>query len=75
VFLRVGDENRKLTFAQRQALVFDKGQASLESTAVVGALTSDLDTPLLASCAEAANHPVPERLLKARGLLTDCDQQ
>jgi len=26
VFLRVGDENRRLTFAQRQELTFDRGQ-------------------------------------------------
>ena len=37
VFLRVGDENRRLTFAQRQELLYDKGQASFESTPVDGA--------------------------------------
>lgn len=28
VFLRVGDENRRLTFVQRQELTFDRGQPS-----------------------------------------------
>ena len=31
VFLRVGDENRRLSFVQRQELLFDKGQASYEA--------------------------------------------
>ncbi len=31
VFLRVGDENRELNFAQRQELFYDKGQASYEA--------------------------------------------
>src|SRR5690606_36930685 len=37
VYLRVGDENRRLTFAQRQELLYDKGQATYESTVVPGA--------------------------------------
>ncbi len=32
VFLRVGDEDRLLTFDQRRELVFDKGQARYEET-------------------------------------------
>lgn len=32
VFLRVGDENRKLSFLQRRELVFDKGQAMYDGT-------------------------------------------
>lgn len=70
VFLRAGDENRRLTFSQRQELLYDKGQASYETTPVADATLEDLDRPLLGSYAEAVNHPDPDRLLDARGLLT-----
>jgi ATP-dependent DNA helicase RecG len=70
VFLRVGDENRRLTFAQRQELLYDKGQATYESTVVSGARREDLDEGLLRSYADAVNHPEPDRLLMARGLVT-----
>ena len=70
VFLRVGDENRRLSFAQRQELLYDKGQSTYESTVVPGAVIGDLDNALLDSYAEALKHPDPERLLTARGLLT-----
>lgn len=69
VFLRVGDENRRLNFAQRQELLFDKGQATYEGTVVPDAERDDLDVDLLASYAEAVKHPDPDRLLRARGLL------
>lgn len=70
VFLRVGDENRRLSFAQRQELLYDKGQSTFESTAVEGAEIGDFDADLLGSYANAVNHPDPQRLLAARGLLT-----
>lgn len=70
VFLRVGDETRKLNFDQRRELLYDKGQASYETTPLSGTTLSDLDADLLASYAEAVNHPDPERLLHARDLLT-----
>jgi len=68
VFLRVGDETRRLTFAQRQELLYDKGQSTFESTVVNGATQADLDSGLLQSYADAVKHPDPERLLVARGL-------
>jgi ATP-dependent DNA helicase RecG len=70
VFLRVGDENRRLSFAQRQELLYDKGQATFESTVVDGVRWADLDTDLLGSYTAAVYHPDPRRLLAARGLLT-----
>ena len=70
VFLRVGDENRKLTFAQRQELHYDKGQTTYESTTVPAVSGSDLDSELVLSYANAVNHPDPNRLLSARGLVT-----
>jgi ATP-dependent DNA helicase RecG len=69
VYLRVGDENRRLTFGQRQELLYDKGQASYEVTPVEDAGAEDLDQDLLASYAAALNHPDPARLLQARGLI------
>lgn len=68
VYLRVGDENRRLSFAQRQELIFDKGQASYDATPARGAAEDDLDWDLLNGYAKALNHPEPSRLLQARGL-------
>lgn len=70
VYLRVGDENRRLSFRQRQELGYDKGQASFEATVVRGAHAAELDGDLLRDYAEAVSHPDPTRLLTARGLLT-----
>lgn len=70
VYLRVGDENRRLTYSQRQELLYDKGQASYEVTPVAGAGVDDLNRGLLGNYANSLEHPDPERLLDARGLLT-----
>lgn len=69
VYLRVGDENRRLIFAQRQELLFDKGQASYEATPIKEATVEDLHAEFLESYASAVNHPEPIRLLRARGLI------
>jgi ATP-dependent DNA helicase RecG len=70
VYLRVGDENRKLNFAQRRELLFDKGQASYEAIPS-GASLDSVDRPLLESYAIAVTAPDSERLLRARGLAND----
>ncbi len=70
VFLRVGDENRKLNFDQRRDLLYDKGQASYEITPVAEATFGDFDAHWLESYAEAVEHPDSHRLLQARNLLT-----
>lgn len=70
VYLRVGDETRRLTFSQRQELLYDKGQSTFESTVAQGADQGDLDASILGSYASALTHPEPRRLLKARGLAT-----
>jgi ATP-dependent DNA helicase RecG len=70
VFLRVGDENRKLSFDQRRELMFDKGQATYETTVVPDATPEELDSGLLDSYALAVRHGEPLRLLQARGLVT-----
>lgn len=69
VYLRVGDENRKLSFAQRQELLYDKGQASFEATKLRDAEFADLDENVLAPYADAVMSPDPGRLLMARGLM------
>jgi ATP-dependent DNA helicase RecG len=70
VFLRVGDENRKLGFAQRQELLFDKGQASYEARPS-GASLDLIDRSLLDDYARWAGASDPVRLLHARGLASD----
>jgi ATP-dependent DNA helicase RecG len=67
VFLRVGDENRKLNFAQRRELLYDKGQASYEG-GPSGASVDAVDQGLLEGYAIAMSAPDPKRLLHARGL-------
>ncbi len=68
VFLRVGDETRRLGFHQRQELLFDKGQANYEARPLKGVGLGALDRPLLEQYATAVGHPDPLRLLRARGL-------
>jgi len=70
VFLRVGDENRKLGFAQRQELLFDKGQASYEARPS-GASLEVVDRALLDDYARWAGASDPVGLLHARGLAND----
>jgi ATP-dependent DNA helicase RecG len=67
VFLRVGDENRELSYAQRRELTFDRGQAAFERTPMEG----ELDPDLTDSYAAAVGSSDPSRLLKARGLVLD----
>ncbi|NJC69011.1 ArsR family transcriptional regulator [Planosporangium thailandense] len=70
VYLRVGDENRRLSFGQRQELLYDKGQAHFDGTSVKEAGIDDLDPDILADYAAAISHPEPERALFGRGLMT-----
>jgi ATP-dependent DNA helicase RecG len=71
VYLRVGDENRKLTFAQRQELTFDRGPGSYEARPLSDVTVSALDTELLESYVTIIGASDGERLLQARGLLAD----
>jgi ATP-dependent DNA helicase RecG len=71
VYLRVGDENRKLTFSQRQELLFDRGQATYESRPLEGTSLDLLDRELVDQYATAVGATDPERVLAARGLLSD----
>jgi ATP-dependent DNA helicase RecG len=69
VFLRIGDENRKLTFRQRQELAYDKGQAVFDGSRLADADIDELDSEDLARYASLLGHPDPHKLLRARGLL------
>lgn len=73
VYLRIGDETRKLTFAQRQELEFDKGQSTFETTPARHVTYGDLDPGQLATFADVVGHPDPQRLLRARGLVVRDD--
>lgn len=71
VYLRIGDENRRLGFSQRQELLYDKGQASYEARPLEGAGFDLLDENLLAEYVSAVKAPNAQRLLQARGLAVD----
>lgn len=68
VYLRIGDETRKLTFAQRQELLYDRGHGSYEARLVKNATVDDFDARLLGQYAKALTAPDPTRLAQARGL-------
>ncbi len=67
VFLRVGDENRRLNFSQRHELLYDKGQSSYEA-GPSGASLESVEKDLLEEYAIAVGAHDPKRLLYARGL-------
>lgn len=71
VFLRVGDQNHKLTFAQRQELTFDRGPGSYETRPLPGASIADVDDDLLDEYVEKARASNRITLLQARGLSAD----
>lgn len=71
VFLRVGDENRRLSFAFRQELAFDRGQGSYEARTVDGADLDGFDQALLAEYVRITGARSAESLLAARGLATE----
>lgn len=70
VYLRVGDANHRLTFRQRQELLYDKGYASYEAQPLAAATAGDLDMPLVEEYTSAVGAPDPMRLLQARELAT-----
>jgi ATP-dependent DNA helicase RecG len=70
VYLRVGDENRRLTFQQREELLYDKGQANYETRPVGESTPADLDRELLDQYAAVVAATDADRLLAARGLST-----
>ena len=69
-FLRIGDENHKLSFTQRRELFYDKSQSTFEAERTEASL-DDVDRSLLDSYANVLEATEPERLLVARGLAAD----
>lgn len=66
-YLRLGDESRKLSFAQRRELFYDKSQSSFESELTELTL-SDVDRELVDGYAAALGAPNAVRLFQAREL-------
>ncbi len=69
-FQRVGDESRRLTFAQRQELEWDRGVTRFDGTAVPSTDITDLSAAQLAAYQQALGSASPELTLRARDLLT-----
>ena len=70
-FLRVGDESRKLGFAARQELHYDRGSAPYDGQPIAGVTVQDLDAQALEEYRRAAGATdTHARLLQARSLLT-----
>ena len=68
-FLRVGDENRRLTFEQRIELHYDRSDATFEATPAKVSGGEDVDPEAVAEYARRVGHPDPQRLLQARELV------
>lgn len=71
VFLRVGDETRRLTFVQRQELTFDRGPGGYDARALPGTSIAQLDQDLVAEYLRCVGAPDAARLLRARSLMDD----
>jgi ATP-dependent DNA helicase RecG len=71
VFLRVGDETRRLTFAQRQELAFDRGHESYEVRPLRQTSIADTDPELIASYTKRVGGSESNRVMQARGLVAD----
>jgi len=74
VYLRVGDETRKLRFDQRRELLYEKGQSIYEATPIPDADSTDLDVRSVDSWVSALGAPDGQRLLMARGLVNPAGQ-
>jgi len=70
-YLRVGDESRRLSFAQRQELNYDRGVSQFDGQPVGDAAVSDLDQDLLRMYRQSAgaDSMTFTNLLRARSLL------
>lgn len=68
-YLRVGDEDRRLRFGQRQELIYDKGQSHFDGTVVGDTGLDDLDPDAVNEYVAAVGASDPERTLTARLLL------
>ena len=69
VYLRVGDESRKLGYSQRRELEFDRGSTPFDGTAVE-AHVDDLDQNQVGAYQTSIGSQTPRDMLAARDLLT-----
>lgn len=69
VYLRVGDESRRLGYGQRRELEFDRGSAPFDGTGIDAGI-SDLDRDQVAEYQASIGAATPEGMLAARDLLT-----
>ena len=70
-YLRIGDESRKLSFAYRQELEFDRGHAKYEAQRLVGRSMRDLDASMILAYKNSTGALAPtQQFLASRGLLT-----
>ncbi len=69
VFLRIGDENRRLSFEQRIELRYDRSDTGFETTPARVYGHEALDDNAVADYANLVGHPNPQRLLQARELV------
>jgi ATP-dependent DNA helicase RecG len=70
VFLRVGDEIRRLRFHERRELLFDKSQATFETQPVPGTTLVDVRAGLAKAYAAQELAREVDNLMRARGLAT-----
>lgn len=72
VYLRIGDQSRKLTHEQITSLEFDKGERYFEEEIVDRSSIADIDTELLSIYKNAINTKLSDsEVLEGRGLLVD----
>jgi ATP-dependent DNA helicase RecG len=69
-YLRVGDESRKLGFAERQELEYDRDNSSFDGSPADATL-ADLDSNQVGAYQKLIGSSSPERALAARDLVTD----
>lgn len=68
-YLRIGDESRKLGYAHRRELEYDRGSAPFDGTSVEAAV-SDLDDRHVTAYQESIGAATREGMLAARDLVT-----
>ena len=69
-YLRVGDESRRLSYAQERELLFDRGQTQYDGEPAAEITFDDLDEKLLGQLAKSIGLDDHARALQARSLLT-----
>ncbi|MDR2975039.1 MAG: helix-turn-helix domain-containing protein [Propionibacteriaceae bacterium] len=69
VYLRVGDESRKLTYPQRRELAYDRGSEVFSATVLDSSSAKDLDVKAAKQYQKAIGAATVESMLAARDLI------